>query len=135
MSVVESELAIRDEARIAQWLVNIPELATRPALLEALKTSHRLRRRVFQTAAAMESIALIPSRHVAGRCLALWWREASHEIYRYWEGRLRNETGSDTLFNEMYGCLRNVYINIRAKADCPCYPVKRTEHDVMREYE
>lgn len=99
-----------------QWIVNIPELETRPNLLEAMVTRRDLRRKVFQASQDLESIALIPSKHVAIRCLALFWRETKKELYKYCHDKLREQTGTDTLFNELYGCLRNVYWNMRVKA-------------------
>lgn len=99
-----------------QWIINVPELETRPNLLKALEYRRDLRKKVFQTAQALESIALIQSRHIATKCLSLWWRETRQELYKFWHDRLRAETGSDILFNELYGCLRNVYWNMRIKA-------------------
>lgn len=54
-----------------QWEVNIPELKTRPILLKAIQTHKIVRRKLFQTAAALESIALFPiatSRNIVWRC-------------------------------------------------------------------
>jgi hypothetical protein len=121
-----------------QWIVNIPELKTRPVLLEALKTEKDIRRKIFQSAQAMESIALIPNSNLAEYCLAMWWREQRREIYNRFQDRLRARTGNDKLFNEMYGCLRNVYFNARRKANVRCQIGPKTHskfsNDIVREY-
>jgi hypothetical protein len=117
-----------------QWIVNIPELGTHQTLLKAMETRRDIRHRVFQTAQALESIALIPSTQVALRCLALWWREAKKEIYQHWHDKLREQYGTDTMFNEMFGCLRNVYQNMRVKAGAKARPSGLTKGFVERKY-
>lgn len=97
------------------WLANIPELATRGILVAALSTMPDVRKKLFQCANDLESIALIPSRKVAERCLALWWEDERHILHRYWHDKLRTRTRSDHLFNELYGCVRNVYLNMLVK--------------------
>lgn len=118
-----------------QWLVNIPELATRATLRSLIQTNRGVRKRLFQTAQALESIALIPARNTAGRCLSLFWREERRSIYRYYHDKLRAETGTDQAFNELYGCLRNVYRNMMVK--CGMWKEYKTclECEVVRIYE
>lgn len=120
-----------------QWIVNIPELKTRPVLCQALVSNRHLRHRVFQSAQALESIANIPSKTVAIKCLSLYWRETRRELYNHWHNRLREKTGSDTLYNELYGCLRNVYWNMRIKAGepKPSHTSERSKKgEIVREY-
>lgn len=114
------------------WLANVPELATRPMLMLAMKSHGKLRHRFFQVHAHLESIALIPDRHVASHCLTLYWRDTRRLLYRYWHDRLRKETGSDALFNEFYGCLYNIRKNMIRK--CGFDYVTYSNHDVKREY-
>lgn len=116
-----------------QWVVNIPELETRPNLLQSMEHRRDIRRKLFQTSQALESIALIPCKHVAIRCLAMYWRETRNELYKYWHDKLRKQTGSDVLFNELYGCLRNVYWNMRVKAgEIP--PERSKKGQITRKY-
>jgi hypothetical protein len=118
-----------------QWEVNIPELKTRTVLLEAIKTHKIVRRKLFQTAQALESIALIPDRNVAEYCLALYWRERKRDLRERLEDKLREQTGNDALFNELFGCLRNVYFNMRRKAnELTRVRPRKNDRDMVREY-
>lgn len=98
------------------WIEMIPELKTRPTLTAALCNRTDIRRKVFQVANSLESIALIPSKHVACQCLALWWRDQKRQIYRDYHDKLRAQTGDDTLYNELRGTLHNVFINMLLKS-------------------
>jgi hypothetical protein len=114
------------------WIANVPELMTRPVLLSALKSHGKLRHRFFQVQSHLESVALIPDRHLAAYCLTLYWRDTRRMLYRYWHDRLREETGTDVLFNEFFGCLFNVRKNMILK--CGIRFESFSQHDVKREY-
>ena len=117
-----------------RWIAHFPELSTRPTLVEHMLTNSKLRHRMFEVMMSLESIALIPYSRIAGHCLMLYWIETRRQIYQYYHDKLRLETGSDTLFNEMIGCLRNVCRNMFAKAGLKSRPFKRNEFDIDRTY-
>lgn len=114
------------------WIANVPELSTRPLLMSTLKTHSKLRHRFFQIHSHLESIALIPDRYVASHCLILYWRDTRIMLYKYWHDRLRDETGSDMLFNEFFGCLYNIRKNMILK--CGFTYDGYSKRDVRREY-
>lgn len=99
-----------------QWLANIPELETRPLLCERISWDRKVRHRLFQAANELEIIATIPEPKVAAQCLALRWRQMRLDLDKFWRARLLEETGSNHLYAELYGCIRNICINMRAKA-------------------
>jgi len=121
----------RDRAR---WVELIPELATRPNLVQAMMEKKRIRARVFNAVEAMESIALIPSRSVVGQCLSLYWRQTKQDLYYHWHDKLRSRTGTDQLFNEMFGCIRNVFYDVHLKAGLRPPMRHGGESDVVRQY-
>jgi len=97
--------------------INIPELATRQCLLSAIRYYPALRKKLFRTAQHLESIALISDKKAADKCLSLYWKDERRSLVIHWHDKLRSVSGSDLLFNELLGCLRNVYSNMRVKAD------------------
>lgn len=118
-----------------RWIAHFPELATRPLLIERMKIDGKLRHRMFEVMMALESIALIPYSRIAGHCLMLYWIDTRRLIYKYYHDKLRLQTGSDVLFNEMYGCLRNVAANMFTKAGLKSTPLfRKTKFDVVRIY-
>lgn len=107
--------AVKDHDK---WIKQFPELSTRPLLVQYMLNNGILRARVFQCFQTLESVALIPSHSVAGYCLGIVWMDMRRHLYRYWHDKLRNQTGNDELFNQMYGCIRNVKRNMMIKAGC-----------------
>ena len=103
---------------------------------DALCTDPNIRKKVFQVASRLESIALIFDSHLAGELLTLWWNRERQMLYRYYHDKLRSQTGNDQLFNELFGCLRNVYYNMLRKANAPAakYANTKRSQDVIRTY-
>jgi hypothetical protein len=118
-----------------RWLELYPELATRPNLVTAMLRYPRIRARFFEVAASLESIALLTCSRTAGLCLHLFWNRTKKDLYNYWHDKLRRRTGTDQLFNELYGAIRNIFYNIHLKAGCKP-PARHIggENDVVRQY-
>lgn len=119
----------RAKRNTAAWLQQYPELSTRPHLVSAMVTGHRLRARFFESAAALDAIVAGLPKGVAIKCLNLWWSEMRNQLYVYWHDKLREQSGSDALFNELFGCLRNVFYNRLVRAGSRS-PIRYSEHDV-----
>lgn len=99
----------------------VPELATRHLLLSEMQHNR------FQCSDTLENAALIPKTEVAVYVISLIWREMRKDLNTYWRDSLREQTGNDRLYNELFGCIMNIAGNMKIKARFAppkniCYP-------------
>lgn len=96
------------------FIDNIPELETRPLLLEYLDDHPNQRRKFFRYVANVISLAgRLVGHNLGSEVLAVYYRRYLQEMEE-WEEILRKEFGrpdGDRIYNQAVGCLKNVYLN------------------------
>lgn len=133
--IVRRTPAVTGETRIHGWLANIPELETRPRLVEYLRDHKPLRRALFNAANHMENIGLIPDPNIAVEVLSVYWHHVKWRFEVYWKNRLSEDKREDhCLWGELHGTLRNVYRNVLIKCGKAPGSLSFCEYDVQRFY-
>lgn len=115
----------------------VPELATRPNLIELMNSWPGFRRAVLNTIDRMWNIACIPDAPFAVEMLDLYWKRAVKPRLTSWHNKFDCTPTiheSHVLWAECSGLLRNVYRNVGLSLGRK-QGFKWNEHDVVREFE
>lgn len=110
---LEPEATIPPEAfDVEQWIISMPEIATRPRAIEALRREPRLRTLVLRFMHDMIGTAtrLVNFRTAAEVLAALWQVRRLHFV-EHWRAKLPNVE-----FTQCYGTIRNIYTNALHRA-------------------
>lgn len=103
-----------------QWAVSIPELQTRPASVEVMRSDRRLRQQFERIHHDLMGVATRMKDHrCAAEVLTLLWRHRIEDFTARWRGRIDNET-----FNEIHGALRNIFHNAMTRATGRTAPLR-----------
>lgn len=113
-----------------KWSTKIPELSTRPLLIEELKINKRFRRKFFRIVADLQSIPSTITHRLRGEFCTYVYQKGIANIERF---REELEAKDKHIFNQAVGALRNIYANIFRKLKGPAYSlVSGNRHDVIR---
>jgi hypothetical protein len=108
-----------------QWATDIPELGTRPGLVNEALASPRLRRTVLRIVADFMGVATRLAGHdCAAEVLAAMWQRRRQSLHASWNGRL------GPTYSELHGFARNVWRNSMHRATGKTQMMG--EHDVRR---
>lgn len=101
------------------WLIQYPELSTRPDLLALMKRNTKVRRAVLKKLSHLIYVPDIRENGAARHALNLVYSQGRRELVKYWQERM-DEAGLHKEMAQMVGVLRNVYMNM-------CYEIDPTK--------
>lgn len=117
------------------WTNTVPELATRPNLLQYLEEHNHRRKQFFRYVEDLISVATCLAGHRRGANVIEYLYQRSAESLRtHWNALNTSEDENDNrVFNEAVGCLRNVFLNALNRVQGELMHESANPHFVVRE--